>query len=295
MKLKNNFAFRTTLLISAGVISIYWAMLWFNTGTHPGAPLFSASLIASWLVSMIASWIVYGFTDETFIPSSEITAQIQQIYHQQNPNPPAMPWSKRLFDILLAAFGIVLSLPLWLVIILLIWLQDPGPILFIKHCAGYQGKPFRLYKFRTMRINAEFDTGPIVSQGQDQRVIGVSKILRKTALDELPQLINILVGEMSFVGPRPLRSVVEIEYIEQIPGYTQRYNSLPGLAGLAQICGDNLMPSRDKLRYERVYTKHAGVLFDIKLFLIACLLVFYLRWTKDWDGRIPRHWIRFGS
>jgi lipopolysaccharide/colanic/teichoic acid biosynthesis glycosyltransferase len=146
-----------------------------------------------------------------------------------------------------------------------------------------------------MKINAEADTGPIASDARDSRVLKVGRVLRKTALDELPQLINILVGEMSFVGPRPLRSVVEVENIHQIPGYTHRYNTLPGLAGLAQICGDNLLPSRDKLRYERVYAQHAGVLFDIKLVVIACLIVFYLRWKKDWDGRIPRSWIRFWS
>ncbi|MEN8241519.1 MAG: sugar transferase [Chloroflexota bacterium] len=295
MKPKTNRAFRTSLLIIAGLIIICWALVWIKTGAHPGAPRFAAFLAVSFFMSMLASWIFYGFTDETFIPSAEISAEIQQIYHQQNPDPPKLRWPKRLFDILLAIFGIMISLPIWLAIIILIWLQDPGPILFIKHCSGYQGRPFRLYKFRTMKINAEVETGPIVSQGQDQRVKGISKILRKTALDELPQLINILLGEMSFVGPRPLRSVVEIKNIQNIPGYTQRYNSLPGLAGLAQICGDNLLPSRDKLRYERVYTEHAGVLFDIKLFLIACLVVFVLRWKKDWDGRIPRRWIRFGS
>ncbi|MFN2146702.1 MAG: sugar transferase, partial [Anaerolineales bacterium] len=166
---------------------------------------------------------------------------------------------------------------------------------FVKHCTGCRGKPFRLYKFRTMPVNAEEDTGPVVSSTGDQRVSGVCRLLRRTALDELPQLGSILMGDMSFVGPRPLRSVVEIENIQQIPGYARRYNTPPGLAGLAQICGSNLTPPRNKLRYETIYARHASVLFDIKLIAIACLLVFYLRWTKDWNGRVPRAWIRFGS
>jgi lipopolysaccharide/colanic/teichoic acid biosynthesis glycosyltransferase len=288
-------AYRAAVLINFAIIISIWVVLWRESGTHPGFLMLGFSLLASVLGGMIVSWVQLGFTDETFIPTVEITAEIQQIYQAQNPHPPRPPLTKRLFDIFLAAVGILLSFPLWLAITLLIWLQDPGPLLFVKHCSGYQGKPFRLYKFRTMKINAEAETGPIASDQQDGRVLGVCRILRKTALDELPQLLNILVGEMSFVGPRPLRSVVEAENIHQIPGYTYRYNTLPGLAGLAQICGDNLMPSRNKLRYERIYAQHAGVLFDIKLVAIACLIVFYLRWTKDWDGRIPRAWIRFGS
>jgi lipopolysaccharide/colanic/teichoic acid biosynthesis glycosyltransferase len=287
--------YRFAVLISFAIIASCWAVMWNETGTHPGFLQLIPSLFASLIGGMIVSWIQLGFTDETFIPTPEITAEIQQVYQARHPHPPRLPLTKRLFDIILATAGILLSFPIWLAISLLIWLQDPGPLLFVKHCSGYQGKPFRLYKFRTMTINAEAETGPIVSNEQDGRVLGVCRILRKTALDELPQLINILVGEMSFVGPRPLRSVVEVENIHHIPGYTYRYNTLPGLAGLAQICGDNLMPSRDKLRYERVYAQHAGVLFDIKLVVIACLIVFYLRWTKDWDGRIPRAWIRFGS
>jgi lipopolysaccharide/colanic/teichoic acid biosynthesis glycosyltransferase len=288
-------AYRFAILINFAFIISLWTVLWNETDTHPGFLQLILSLFAGLLGGMIVSWVQLGFTDETFIPTPEITAEIQQAYQAQHPHPPQLPLTKRLFDIILAVVGILISFPLWLAISLLIWLQDPGPLLFVKYCNGYQGKPFRLFKFRTMKINAEAETGPIASEEQDGRVLGACRILRKTALDELPQLVNILMGEMSFVGPRPLRSVVEVENIHQIPGYTYRYNTLPGLAGLAQICGDNLMPSRDKLRYERVYAQHAGVLFDIKLVVIACLIVFYLRWTKEWDGRIPRAWIRFGS
>jgi lipopolysaccharide/colanic/teichoic acid biosynthesis glycosyltransferase len=137
------------------------------------------------------------------------------------------------------------------------------------------------------------DTGPIASNQQDQRVHVIGHFLRKTALDELPQLLNILFGEMSFVGPRPLRTVVEVEYLKEIPGYAARYDVLPGLSGLAQIAGDYYLPSRDKLRYERIYAQHVGLGFDIKLILLAFVLVFWLRWKKDWNGRVPRAWIRW--
>jgi lipopolysaccharide/colanic/teichoic acid biosynthesis glycosyltransferase len=117
--------------------------------------------------------------------------------------------------------------------------------------------------------------------------------LRKTALDELPQLLNILGGEMSFVGPRPFRTIVDIENFNDIPGYAARYDVLPGLSGLAQIAGDYYLPSRDKLRYERIYAGHTSLGFDIKLIFLAFVLVFWLRWKKDWDGRVPRAWIRW--
>jgi lipopolysaccharide/colanic/teichoic acid biosynthesis glycosyltransferase len=289
-----NKAYRLAIIISFTIIVSCWAVLWLVNGTRLSFLLLGGFLAASLLGGMIVSWFEYGIADETFIPSQDVTSEIQKVYQRRHPESFHLPFSKRLFDIFLAAVGILVSLHLWLVITCLIWLQDPGPIVFVKHCSGYQGKPFRLYKFRTMMINAEVDTGPIVSDEKDSRVLKVGKILRKTALDELPQLVNILVGEMSFVGPRPLRSVVEVENVYQIPGYTYRFNILPGLAGLAQICGDNMLPSRDKLRYERVYAQNVSVLFDLKIVVIAFLTVLYLRWKKDWDGRVPRSWIRFG-
>jgi lipopolysaccharide/colanic/teichoic acid biosynthesis glycosyltransferase len=280
-----------SLILSAGG----WMVVRLSGSAQAGAGYFFLSFGAGFVSAIALSWFEDGFWDDTFVPSSELTAQIEELYRTHNDERPRLLVGKRIFDIILALLGMILSLPLWVLISLLVWLQDPGPILFVKHCTGYRGKAFRLYKFRTMPVNAEEETGPIVSGESDQRVDGICRLLRKTALDELPQLVSILKGDMSFVGPRPLRSVVEIENIRVIPGYARRFNTPPGLAGLAQICGSNLTPPRDKLRYETIYARHAGVLFDIKLIAIAFLLVFYLRWTKNWDGRVPRDWVRFGS
>jgi lipopolysaccharide/colanic/teichoic acid biosynthesis glycosyltransferase len=284
-------AYRGAALISFAIGAVCWAASGEGYSISSLIFLLTASLVGS----MAASWLKQGFTDETFIPSAEITAEIQTMYKQARSKPPRPPLIKRAFDILLSLAGILLTAPVWLMISIMIWLQDPGPILFIKHCTGLRGKPFRLYKFRTMKINAEMATGPVSAAERDQRILRGCRLLRETALDELPQLVNILLGEMSFVGPRPLRSVVEIENLHQIPGYAKRYDTRPGLAGLAQVCGSSQTPSRDKLRYEIMYANHANLLFDIKLIVIACLIVFYLRWKKDWDGRIPRAWLRTGK
>jgi lipopolysaccharide/colanic/teichoic acid biosynthesis glycosyltransferase len=288
-------AYRLALAFSLILSGGGWMAFKLSGSTQAGVGFVLLSFGAGMLGAMAASWLEYGFWDDTFVPSSELTARIEQLYQDRNDEKPRNLLAKRFFDITLALIGMVLSLPLWVVISLLVWLQDPGPILFVKHCTGYRGKAFRLYKFRTMQVNAEEETGPVVSGESDQRVNGICWLLRKTALDELPQLVSILVGDMSFVGPRPLRSVVEIDNIQQIPGYVRRFNTPPGLAGLAQVCGSNLTPPRDKLRYETIYARHAGVLFDIKLIAIAFLLVFYLRWTKNWNGHVPRSWVRFGS
>lgn len=286
-------AYRLAFFVGVLLITTRWIMLGITGDSSPPFYFYILLALSLFIGGVFTSGLHYGLVEDTFPPSEEITQKVKKKYLDSNYQPRPISTSKRLFDIVLASLGIILSTPIWATICVLIWLQDPGPIFFIKNCVGYQGENFRLLKFRTMRLGAEKETGPIASKEQDQRVHRFGLVLRKTALDELPQLLNILRGEMSFVGPRPLRTVVEVEYLIEIPGYAARYNVLPGLSGLAQIAGDYYLPSRDKLRYERIYANHATLGFDIKLILLAFLLVFWLRWKKDWDGRIPRSWIRW--
>jgi lipopolysaccharide/colanic/teichoic acid biosynthesis glycosyltransferase len=274
--------------------TIRWVMVsWSARGGNLPFYLYILLALSIFTGCLIASGLQYGLVEDTFPPSEEITQEVKSKYLAHTVKPLPIPLDKRLFDIVVSLLGIILSSPLWISISILLWLQDPGPIFFIKNCVGYRGENFRLLKFRTMKLGAEVETGPIASNQQDQRVHLIGHLLRKTALDELPQLLNILEGQMSFVGPRPLRTVVEIDYLKEIPGYAARYDVLPGLSGLAQIAGDYYLPSRDKLRYERIYTKHVSLGFDIKLILLAFILVFWLRWKKGWNGRVPRAWIRW--
>jgi lipopolysaccharide/colanic/teichoic acid biosynthesis glycosyltransferase len=141
---------------------------------------------------------------------------------------------------------------------------------------------------------AEVESGPIWSEKSDPRVLRSGALLRKTALDELPQLVNILAGQMSIVGPRPQRTVLVAEYLRELPTYADRHRLPPGLAGLAQVAGHYYITPRQKLRFDRLYLEHAGLGFDLKLLAIAFAVVFWLRWRPGWNGRLPRAWLHTG-
>jgi lipopolysaccharide/colanic/teichoic acid biosynthesis glycosyltransferase len=143
-----------------------------------------------------------------------------------------------------------------------------------------------------MVCQAENNTGPIQASQEDGRVLWVGRFLRKTALDELPQLINILKGEMSFVGPRPQRTILVHGYLDELPEYAERHRVLPGLSGLAQVAGDYYLTPRQKLRFDRLYIRYASLGLDFKLICLAFLITFWYRWQKDWNGRLPRRMLR---
>jgi lipopolysaccharide/colanic/teichoic acid biosynthesis glycosyltransferase len=202
-----------------------------------------------------------------------------------------MPLAKRAFDVVAATAGLVVLAPLSIVVCLLLWLEDPGPLFFVKNSVGRSGRNFRQWKLRTMVHGAEAESGPVWSEKTDERVLRLGTLLRKTALDELPQLVNIFFGQMSFVGPRPQRTVLVAEYLRRLPSYADRHRLAPGLAGLAQVAGHYYITPRQKLRFDRLYIEHAGLGFDFKLILIAFAVVFWLRWRPGWRGRLPRAWL----
>jgi lipopolysaccharide/colanic/teichoic acid biosynthesis glycosyltransferase len=231
-----------------------------------------------------------GLSEDNHPPSDEIRREVLAA-HRAYP-PQRISFAKRAFDVSLALFGIVLSSPIWILFSLLIWLEDPGPLLFVKNSVGRGGANFRQFKFRSMVREAEKGTGPVLAEQTDTRVLRIGKLMRKTALDELPQLLNILKGEMSFVGPRPQRTVLVRDYLLEMPEYAERHVVPPGIAGLAQVAASYYITPRQKLRFDRLYVRHAGLGFDLRLLAIAFLLVFYLRWKPGWDGRVPREWLR---
>jgi lipopolysaccharide/colanic/teichoic acid biosynthesis glycosyltransferase len=224
-------------------------------------------------------------------PPAEIQAAVRKMHQQASGAGLVDPPGKRIFDLLLAWFGLLLSTPVWLLSLFLVWFEDPGPVLFVKNSVGRGGRNFHQYKIRSMVREAEQLTGPVLSQEGDERVLWIGRLLRKTALDELPQLLNILGGEMSFVGPRPQRTVLVYEYLQRMPEYSERHRVRPGLAGLAQVAGDYFLTPRQKLRFDRLYIRHASLGFDLKLISLAFLITFGYRWKKNWNGRIPRRWL----
>jgi sugar transferase (PEP-CTERM system associated) len=174
--------------------------------------------------------------------------------------------TKRLFGVVLSVLGLLITLPLLLLAAVSIKLDSRGPILYSQERCGRDGKPFRLYKFRSMRCDAEKDCGAIWAQQNDPRVTRVGKILRKLRIDELPQMWNVLKGDMSFVGPRPERPEFVRELSEIIPFYTERHNVKPGITGWAQICypyGATMEDARKKLEYDLFYIKNMNLFFDL--------------------------------
>ena len=230
-----------------------------------------------------------GLWENNSPPPAKVKQEVFQRHLEVIGIPGEIPWAKRSLDVIVSAVGLLISFPIWVWITLLIWFENPGPVPFLKNSVGKGGVNFHQFKFRTMVRGAEESTGPVLSELDDERVLFFGRILRKTALDELPQLINILKGEMSFVGPRPQRTVLVRDYLVDIPEYAERHSVPPGLAGLAQVAGSYYLTPRQKLRFDRLYIHHISLGFDLKLVLLAFLITFVYRWKKDWDGRLPRN------
>ncbi|MCD6325944.1 sugar transferase [bacterium] len=158
-------------------------------------------------------------------------------------------------------------LPLFALIGMLIKLTSRGPILYRQLRIGKNGRQFKIIKFRTMTQDAERMTGPVLSNTTDDRVTSIGRLLRKTRLDELPQLMNIMKGDMSFVGPRPERPVFVQEYCKRISGYEQRFSVFPGLTGLAQINGTYASIPEIKIKYDLAYIQNFSLWLDLFVML----------------------------
>lgn len=182
---------------------------------------------------------------------------------------------KRVIDILLSSFIFIITLPLWAVIATAIRLESDGPVFFKQTRLGRQGKKFVIYKFRTMKTENNDES---MTKEKDNRITTIGHFLRKTRLDELPQTINILKGEMSFIGPRPERPELASELEESVPFYNVRLIVKPGLSGLDQVSGEYHSPSRQdtlkKLQHDLFYIKNRSVYLDSVIALKTIATVF---------------------
>ena len=194
---------------------------------------------------------------------------------------------KRAFDATLAFAGLVVSLPLWALFAAAIKLEDGGPVFFVQDRVGLDGRLFRAFKFRSMHRGAENATGPLQARRGDSRITRVGRIMRATAMDELPQLWNIFRGDMSFVGPRALRpGEIEMEGgtpvpLEAVPGYVDRIVVRPGLTGVAQVYAPRDISRRCKFRYDRLYIRRRSFVLDIRLILLS----FWISFRGTWESR----------
>lgn len=196
--------------------------------------------------------------------------------------------AKRALDLLLSGFGLVVSAPLWALFALAVKLEDGGPIFYTQDRVGLGGNAFEALKFRSMIPDAEAKVGPLQATPRDPRVTGIGRLLRATAMDELPQLWNIFRGDMSFVGPRALRpGEIEVngsgqhELLEDVPGFAERCLVRPGLTGLAQIYASRSLPRRQKFRYDRRYIRRQSFWLDLRLIVYS----FWISVSGTWEHR----------
>jgi lipopolysaccharide/colanic/teichoic acid biosynthesis glycosyltransferase len=197
---------------------------------------------------------------------------------------------KRLFDVLLASAGLVASAPIWALVALAIRIEDGGPVFFTQPRIGLNGLTFRAFKFRSMVPHAAALPPHQVCEN-DARVTRVGALLRATAMDELPQLWNILRGDMSFVGPRPLvPGEIEVRgdgrhvALASIPGYDARHSVRPGLTGLTQVFAPRDIPRTSKFRLDLLYIRRATFWLDLRLVALS----FWITCRGRWESRGPK-------
>ena len=183
---------------------------------------------------------------------------------------------KRFFDVIFAGSILVISLPIMIILAWLVRRSSPGPIFYQQERIGADSEPFDILKFRTMYIDAENRTGPVFSTANDPRQTPIGRFLRQVHLDELPQLLNVLWGEMSVVGPRPERPFFVEQFSEEIPRYMARHRIKSGITGWAQVNGQTGHEGTiaDRLRYDLYYIENWSIFFDLKILLLTIIWVF---------------------
>lgn len=187
---------------------------------------------------------------------------------------------KRLFDISVSLIGLLLAAPIMALVAIAIKLESSGPILYRQSRLGQNGCVFILNKFRSMRQDAEKHTGPVWTTAKDTRITRVGAVLRRTRLDELPQLVNVLVGHMSFIGPRPERPEFVSELQKTIPFYMERLAVKPGITGWAQVrfqYGSSVEDAVEKLQYDLYYIKNLSLFLDLLIVLNTVQVVLFAR------------------
>lgn len=197
-------------------------------------------------------------------------ALVQRYSYQQSLFYPIV---KRLVDVSMALIGILLTLPILLFFCIAIKLETQGPAFYFQERVGFNGKYFKIIKLRSMGVDAEKE-GAQWANRNDPRVTKIGAFIRKTRIDEIPQLLNVLQGHMSIIGPRPERPMFTAQFNEEIPGFVERLAVKPGVTGWAQVNGGYDITPKEKLRYDLYYIENRSLLLDIKIILKTVLIVF---------------------
>lgn len=203
-----------------------------------------------------------------------------QAVNLRSANRPVYEAVKRVLDLTTSGVALVFSLPFWLWAFAAVTLTDGWPFLYSQTRVGRNGRVFVIYKFRSMIKDAEKDGVPVYSEKRDPRVTRVGHIMRKTAIDEIPQLLSIIKGDLSWVGPRPARPEEVREYVRNIPNYNLRHTVRPGLTGFAQVYASDYENITEKLTYDLYYIRHRSLWLDLVLFIRSLANTLLVRWDK---------------
>jgi sugar transferase (PEP-CTERM system associated) len=190
---------------------------------------------------------------------------------------------KRMLDLALSLIGLIIASPLMALTALAIALDSPGPVLYTQERVGENGRVFTVFKFRSMRTDAEQAGRPVWASDKDDRITRVGRFIRLARLDELPQLWNVVRGDMSFVGPRPERPFFVEQLAREIPFYLQRHAVKPGVTGWAQVkyqYGASIEDAMEKLRYDLYYIKHMSIVFDLTIVLDTVKVILFGKGAK---------------
>jgi len=196
----------------------------------------------------------------------EVAIKTDSIYGLKVNNKPIYDAISRILDIFLSLAALVIGLPLFIIAAIAIKIEDRGPILYRQTRLGIDGKTFTIYKMRSMKIDAE-EKSARWAKAEDGRVTKVGKFIRKTRIDEIPQLYNILLGQMKIVGPRPERPELAKEFYKELPEFANRLTVKPGLTGLAQVSGGYNLTPAEKLVLDIDYIENRGFLLDLMIIL----------------------------
>lgn len=181
---------------------------------------------------------------------------------------------KRIFDIIFSILGIIICIPIFIVVGIAIEIDSKGPIIFKQKRLGKAGKEFYIYKFRTMIVGAEKMGTGVYSKKDDNRVTRVGKVIRLTSIDELPQLVNILKGEMSFIGPRPVLTYHPWKYEEYTKEQLRRFEVRPGITGWAQVNGRKCIEWNKRIQLDNYYVENISLLLDLKILVKTVKTIF---------------------
>ncbi|RAK20401.1 exopolysaccharide biosynthesis polyprenyl glycosylphosphotransferase [Anoxybacillus vitaminiphilus] len=200
-----------------------------------------------------------------FFKEYAVALDVGQLERQRK-NVKLYPYIKRFFDVLLSLLALPIAVPIIFIFAVIIKLETPGPAFFLQERVGLHGKYFKVIKLRSMGVNAE-KNGAQWAAKNDPRVTKVGAFIRKTRIDELPQLFNVLKGDMSLIGPRPERPIFTAQFNEEIPGFIDRLQVKPGITGWAQVNGGYDITPREKLELDLYYINNMSFLLDLKIIL----------------------------